>query len=114
VTAGARSESCPGWCARRSARKVTECELAAKPRCLKIACRNGRNSVHLYEASILPQARLAQEAALSTCKVGRVDPLMLFDSQMTLFNYEISRVKELVNFNKTLAEIDLLTGKRVF
>jgi outer membrane protein TolC len=71
-----------------------------------------RKSVRLYETGILPQARLAVEASLSGYKVSRVDPLMLLDSQMTLFNYEISRAKELVNFNKALAEIELLTGKR--
>ena len=70
--------------------------------------------MRLYEASILPQDRLAVEASLSGYKVNRVDSLMLLDSQMILFNYEISRAKELVNFNKALAEIDLLTGKRNF
>ena len=73
-----------------------------------------RKSVRLYETGILPQARLGVEAALSGYKVSRVDPLMLLDSQMTVFNYEISRAKELVNFNKALAEIELLTGKRTF
>ena len=32
---------------------------------------------------------------------------------MTVFGYEISRARELVNFNKALAEIELLTGKRM-
>ena len=54
------------------------------------------------------------EASLSGYKVNRVDPLMLLDSQMTLFNYEISRAKELVNFNKGLGEIGFLTGKRAY
>ena len=46
--------------------------------------------------------------------MSRVDLLMLLDSQMTLFGYEISRAKELVNFNKALAEIEFLTGKRMY
>ena len=71
-----------------------------------------RKSVRLYETAILPQARLGVEASLSGYKVNRVDPLMLLDSQMTLFAYEISRAKELVNYNKALAEIEFLTGKR--
>ena len=71
-----------------------------------------RKSVRLYETAILPQARLGVEASLSGYKVNRVDPLMLLDSQMTLFAYEISRAKELVNYNKALAEIEFLTGKQ--
>ena len=73
-----------------------------------------RESAKLYETGILPQARLALESALAAYRVNRVDFPMLLDSQMTLFNYEISRAKELVNFNKALAEIELLTGKRTY
>lgn len=73
-----------------------------------------RKSVGLYETGILPQARLAVEATLAAYKVSRVDLLMLLDSQMTVFGYEISRARELINFNKALAEIELLTGKRMF
>jgi len=73
-----------------------------------------RKSVHLYQTTILPQARLAVEATLAAYKVSRADVLMLLDSQMSLFGYEISRAKELVNFNKSLAEIELLTGKQLF
>jgi cobalt-zinc-cadmium efflux system outer membrane protein len=89
-------------------------EVLAKLRQQVAIAEQSRKSVHLYETSILPQARLGVEASLSGYKVSRVDPLMLLDSQMTVFNYEISRAKELVNFNKALAEIELLTGKRAF
>jgi outer membrane protein TolC len=89
-------------------------EVLAKLRQQVAIAEQSRKSVRLYETGILPQARLGVEAALSGYKVSRVDPLMLLDSQMTVFNYEISRAKELVNFNKALAEIELLTGKRTF
>jgi len=89
-------------------------EVLAKLRQQVAIAEQSRKSVRLYEVAILPQARLGVEASLSGYKVNRVDPLMLLDSQMTLFNYEISRAKELVNFNKALAEIELLTGKRAF
>ena len=46
--------------------------------------------------------------------MNRADLLMLLDSQMTLFGYDISRAKELVNFNKALAEIELLAGRQMF
>jgi len=73
-----------------------------------------RKSVRLYETDILPQARLAVEATLEAYRVSRADVLMLLDSQMTLFSYDISRAKELVNFNKALAEIELLAGRQMF
>ena len=86
-------------------------EVLAKLRQQVAIAEQSRKSVRLYESGILPQAKLGVEAALSGYKVNRVDPLMLLDSQMTLFNYEISRAKELVSHNKALAEIELLTGK---
>lgn len=89
-------------------------EVLAKLRQQVAVTEQSRKSVHLYETAILPQARLAVEAALAAYQVSRVDLLMLLDSQMTLFSYEISRARELVNFNKALAEIELLAGKQMF
>jgi len=89
-------------------------EVLAKLRQQVAIAEQSRKSVGLYETDILPQARLAVEATLSAYKVSRVDLLMLLDSQMTVFGYEISRAKELVNFNKSLAEIELLTGKQMY
>ncbi len=89
-------------------------EVLARLRQQVAVTEQSRKSVRLYETDILPQARLAVEATLEAYRVSRVDVLMLLDSQMTLFSYEISRAKELVNFNKALAEIELLTGKQMF
>ena len=68
-------------------------------------------SAELYQTAILPQARLTVESALAAYRVNRVDFLTLLDSQMTVFNYEISLVTAMASHNKALAEIDLLTGK---
>ena len=89
-------------------------EVLARLRQQTAVTEQSRKSVRLYETDILPQARLAVEATLAAYRVSRVDLLTLLDSQMTLSSYEISRAKELVNFNKALAEIDLLTGKQIF
>ena len=89
-------------------------EVLAKLRQQVAIAEQSRKSVRLYETAILPQASLAVEAALAAYRVSRIDLLTLLDSQMTLFGYAISRAKELVNFNKALAEIELLTGKRTF
>ena len=51
------------------------------------------------------------EAGVSAYKVNRVDLMTLLDSQMTVFNYEISHATALVNYDKALAEIDFLIGK---
>jgi outer membrane protein TolC len=68
-------------------------------------------SARLYKTAILPQARLTVEASLSAYRVNRVDFLTLLDSQMTVFNYEISLAAAIASYNKALAEIHLLTGK---
>lgn len=68
-------------------------------------------SARLYEAAILPQARLAVESSLAAYRVNRVDFLTLLDNQMTVFNYEIGYASLLSGYNKALAEIDFLAGK---
>ena len=68
-------------------------------------------SARLYETGILPQARLAVESSLAAYRVNRVDFLTLLDNQMTVFDYEVSYAAALANYNKALAEIDLLTGR---
>lgn len=86
-------------------------EVAAKLRQQAAAAEQNLKSARLYQTAILPQARLTVESTLAAYKVGRVDFLSLLDSQMTVFNYEISLVTAMANYNKALAEIDLLTGK---
>ena len=89
-------------------------DVLAKLRQQVAITEQSRKSVQLYDTDILPQARLAVEATLAAYKVSRVDVLMLLDSQITLYGDEIGRARELVNFNKALAEIELLTGKQMF
>ena len=42
--------------------------------------------------------------------MNRADLLTLLDSQISLFSYGIGRAAAVVNLNKALAEIGLLTG----
>jgi len=95
-------------------RQAQQNDVLARLRQQVAISEQSRKSVRLYETGILPQARLAVEAALAGYRVSRVDLLMLLDSQMTLYGYEISRAREVANFNKALAEIELLTGKQTF
>jgi outer membrane protein TolC len=86
-------------------------ETDAKLRQQAAAVEQNLKSARLYQTTILPQARLAVESALAAYQVNRVDFLTLLDSQMTVFNYEISLVTAVASYNKALAEINLLAGK---
>ena len=86
-------------------------EVAAKLRQQVATVEQNLKSARLYQTAILPQARLTVESALAAYRVNRADILMLLDSQMTVFNYETSLVTAMANYNKALAEIDLLTGR---
>ena len=70
-------------------------------------------SARLYQQTVLIQARLAVESSLASYRVNRIDFLTLLDSQMTVFNYEISLASAVVNQNKALAEIEFITGKPI-
>jgi outer membrane protein TolC len=89
-------------------------ELSSKLRQQIAAAEQNLTSARLYETGILPQARLAVESSLSAYRVNRADFLTLLDSQMTVLNYEVSYASALSNYNKALAEIDLLVGKAPF
>ena len=69
-------------------------------------------SVKLYQTAILPQAKLTVESALAAYQVNRVDFLTLLDNQMTVFDFETSLITAMANYNKAVAEIDLLAGKK--
>ena len=86
-------------------------EVAAKLRQQVATVEQNLKSARLYQTAILPQARLTVESALAAYRVNRADILMLLDSQMTVFNYETGLVTAMANYNKALAEIDLLTGR---
>lgn len=71
-------------------------------------------SAKLYETTVLTQSRLAAESSLASYRVNRVDFLTLLDNRMTVFTYEINFATAVVNQNKALAEIEFITGKRIF
>jgi len=86
-------------------------ELDAMLRQQVAAAEQMLKSVRLYEAALLPQARLTADASLSAYRVGRVDFFTLLDSQMTVFNAEIGYAASLAAHNKALAEIEFLVGE---
>ena len=88
-------------------------EIAARLRQQIAMAEQSLKSVKLYQTAILPQARLTVESALAAYQVNRVDFLTLLDSQMTVFDYETNLITAIANYNKALAEVDLLVGKKL-
>lgn len=86
-------------------------EVIANLRQQTASAEQSLKSIRLYQTTILPQALLTVESALAAYRVNQVDFLTLLDSQMTVFDYEISLITATANYNKTLAEIDFITGK---
>ena len=64
----------------------------------------------LYKTGILPQAQMALRSATSSYQVGKIDFLALLDSQTLLLRYQLAYEKELVDLNKTISEIEEMTG----
>lgn len=87
-------------------------EIAARLRQQAAIAEQSLKSVKLYQSAILPQAKLTVESALAAYQVNRVDFLTLLDNQMTVFDYEANLLTSIANYNKALAEIDLLIGKK--
>jgi cobalt-zinc-cadmium efflux system outer membrane protein len=88
-------------------------EVAMKLRQQIAAAEQNLRSARLYRNEILPQARLTVEAAFAAYRVNRADVMTLLDSQMSVYNFEIAHAAAVANYNKALAEINLLTGKPV-
>ncbi|MBK6957258.1 MAG: TolC family protein [Nitrosomonas sp.] len=87
-------------------------EIAARLRQQIAMAEQSLKSVKLYQSAILPQAKLTVESALTAYQVNRVDFLTLLDNQMTVFDYETNLIAAMANYNKALAEIDWLVGKK--
>ncbi len=83
---------------------------AVRVRDLYSMAKTAEHHLHLYQAGIIPQARLAFESATANYQVGKTDFMALLDSENLLLKYQLIEREELVNLNKTLAMIGELTG----
>jgi outer membrane protein TolC len=70
--------------------------------------------LELYRTGIIPQATLQTHSALSAYTVNSVDFLTLLDSQMTLYRYELEYHRALTEYEKNLANLEWVVGKRLF
>jgi outer membrane protein TolC len=74
----------------------------------------GERQVALYKTGILPQASLQVESALSAYRVNKVDFMTLLDSRMTVYRYELEYQQALTGYEKNVASLEAIVGKRFF
>lgn len=72
-----------------------------------------QNLIRLYSAGILPHARAAVQAALSSYRVGRVTFMTLVDNQMTVNRYETEAYRLLADYHQAVGELEALVGREV-
>ena len=71
------------------------------------------NLTRLYRSSVVPQARAAVQASLSSYRVGRVTFMTLVDNQMTLNRYETETYRLIADYHQAVGELDALVGREV-
>ncbi len=72
-----------------------------------------RATAQTYRDSLIPQAQAAVESALAAYRVGKVDFATLLQAQMRIYDLSRRYVDAIAAHNKALAEIDLVSGRRV-
>ena len=68
--------------------------------------------INLYETGIIPQATQSLNSAIAAYEVGTVDFLSLIDNQITLCNFETQRSELLADYEKEIADLEMVVGKR--
>jgi outer membrane protein TolC len=68
------------------------------------------NIIHLYENTILPQARLAIESGLTTYSTGGADFASVFMNYQSLVESELDYHEQMANFLMALSRLEELTG----
>jgi outer membrane protein, heavy metal efflux system len=72
-----------------------------------------KNLIRLYRSSVVPQARAAVQASLSSYRVGRVTFMTLVDNQMTVNRYETETYRLLADYSQAVGELEALVGRAV-
>ncbi len=83
----------------------------ARVRDLYATIKTSEHHVNLYEAGIIPQAKLSLQSATSNYQVGKTEFMSLLESESTLLKYQIMEQEELVTLNKTLSMLGEVTGE---
>lgn len=77
---------------------------------IKEALESRRERARLFKEGIIPQARASLDSSIAGYQVNKVDFLMLLNSQITLFNYEMEYYKALTEHEIKLAELEEVAG----
>lgn len=72
------------------------------------------DQLKLFAEAIIPQARQSLDSAIAGYQVNRVDFLTLLGNQVTLFNFERDYDRLLADYQKTLAEMERVVGRRFY
>ncbi len=67
----------------------------------------------LYETSLLPQAELSFESALKNYQSGKVDFLMLLDTERLLKKTRIDYIGAVINYYKRLVSLERVVGEEI-
>ena len=67
--------------------------------------------IGLYHTTVMPQARLALEAAIAAYQVNKVDFLNVLNAFTATLEYEMRYHEELANFQKALAALESVVGE---
>jgi outer membrane protein TolC len=76
--------------------------------------RRVERQLELYKTGIIPQANLQISSAMSAYRVNKADFMTLLDSQMTLYKYELEYHLALTEYEKNVANLEAVVGKRLF
>lgn len=81
---------------------------------LYIDVRAYQEEVVLFRTAIIPQAKQALDVAIVAYQVDKVDFLTLLSNQVALFNFEIDHFRYQIEYEKSLADLEAVVGKRLF
>ena len=94
-----------------AARNTASRTIQARVKDLYARAQASERLIALYHTTVIPQARLALESAISAYEVGKVDFLTLLNSFTVSLEYEMRYHEELANFQKAAAELEAVVGQ---
>jgi outer membrane protein TolC len=104
------AEAMAGAAAERQRAENTTSILFYRIKDRYLAATTAQRLVQLYGTTIIPQATLSFESAITGYEVGKVDVLTLLDNLITLRVYQLSYYEQLANVEKAIAALEQLVG----
>jgi len=84
--------------------------LFAEIKSVYLSAGTSERLLNLYKTGIIPQASAVIESSLASYSVGKVDFLTVITNVNTLLDYELAYYQKLVEFEKAIARLEVLTG----